>query len=121
MYLKCPGIPILIIRLQISFYLILLFLCLLLSFLLFRGGRLSLNFFIYQPPTISCNNDCGFLWNRWFRKFNWDYLKHIFHRKKYILQHFRTLCSKACIQQLMEYTVALSETNAYVVEFNGIV
>ena len=22
-----------------------------------------------------------FLWNRWFRKFNWDYLKHIFHRK----------------------------------------
>ena len=31
-----------------------------LSLLLFRGGRLSLNLFIYQPPTIACNNDWCF-------------------------------------------------------------
>ena len=35
----------------------------LLSLILFRGGRFPFNLFMYQPPSISCNNDWRFyLW-----------------------------------------------------------
>ena len=35
-----------------------------------------------KPPPIECNNDwCFYFWTRWFRKFNWYFLKHIFHLK----------------------------------------
>ena len=47
-------------------------------------------------------------------------MKHFFIAKKYIVQHYRKLCSKPCRQQPMKLMVALSETNASVVEFDGI-
>ena len=84
-YLKYTVIKSLISRLQFSFYFILLYCAFLLSFLFFRGGNFSLIFFIYQPPPIECNNDRFFLRTRWFRKFNWDFLKQFFIVPKYIL------------------------------------
>ena len=120
-YLKLPVTTILIIRLQLSFYFILLFLCFFLILLLFRCGSFSLNLFIYQPTPIERNNDCFFPLDQVFQEVQLGFSETYFsQQKKHILQPYRKLCSNACIQKPMKLLVVLSETNSSVSEFNVI-
>ena len=54
----------------------------------------------------------------WFRKFNWDLMKHIIIVLKYILELSSELCSNPCSQKSMKSMVAMSENHASVFQFD---
>ena len=93
-----------------SFY----FWAFLLDLLFFSDGSFWPNVFTYQPLTIAFNND-------WHFSFGQGCLGSpiFFIVRTYILQRSRKLCSKDVSQQPMESMVAPSESNDYVVEFDG--